>query len=187
MDITGGGTVTIVAGPGRLSGYVADGQPATSGGLLNPTGLAVDAAGDLYLAVVGYHHRVRKVNIATGIVTTVAGTQSVEGYNGDDQAATAAWLDHPVDVAVDTAGNLYIADLNNHRVRKVGTTTGMTTTVAGTGAAGYSGDDGPAARARIDTPYGIEFDAAGNMYIADGENTDDRDNHRVRKVIFSDE
>jgi sugar lactone lactonase YvrE len=163
----------IVAGTG-VSGSLGDGGAATAAQLNLPTGIFVDTAGNLFIAD-QENHRIRKVAAITGIISTVAGTGS-SGYSGDGGPATAAKLNKPTGIYVDTAGNLFIADQENHRVRKVTATTGNISTVAGTGSSGYSGDSGPATAAKINRPTGVFIDAAGNLFIADQEN------HRVRKV-----
>jgi uncharacterized protein (TIGR03437 family) len=165
------GIITTVAGGGP-QGDSGDGGPATSAQLSNPAGVAVDAAGNLYIAVSG-SHRIRKV-AANGAITTVAGNGSY-GYSGDGGRATGAQLGAPWGVAVDAAGNLYIADSNNGVIRKVAAN-GIITTVAGNGSNGYSGDGGPAASAQLYSPSGVAVDAAGNLYIADYRNS------RIRKV-----
>ena len=134
--------------------------------------MAVDASGNLYIADTG-NNRIRKVS-ATGIITTVAGNGSA-GYSGDGGPATSAQLDGPEGVAVDGSGNLYIADTCNNRIRKV-SATGIITTVAGNGSAGYSGDGGPATSAQLSLPAGVAVDGSGNLYIADSGN------NRIRKV-----
>ncbi|WP_353064665.1 hypothetical protein RBB77_02720 [Tunturibacter psychrotolerans] len=118
---------------------------------------------------------IREVNIA-GIAITVAGTGE-QGFSGDDGPATGALLDSPAGVAVDGAGNFYIADTRNHRIRKV--SGGTITTIAGTGVAGFSGDNGPAVSAALDSPTALALDSNGNLYIAD------TDNHRIRKITGS--
>jgi hypothetical protein len=168
------GTITTVAGDGT-TGFSGDGGPATNASLYEPTGVAVDAAGNVYIADPG-NHRVRKVS-TSGTITTVAGNGS-PGFSGDGGPATNASLDGLRGVAVDAAGNLYIADWVNSRVRKV-STSGMITTVAGSGTYGFSGDGGPATDASLSSPYGVAVDAAGNLYIADAGNS------RVRKVSTS--
>jgi sugar lactone lactonase YvrE len=135
--------------------------------------VALDAAGNLYIADRD-NNRVRRISAATGIITTVAGTGAL-GYGGDGGPATSAILNRPIAVALDGAGNLYIADWFNNRVRKVDTT-GVITTVAGTGTAGFAGDGGAATSALLRDPTGVAVDAAGNLYIAD------RVNARVRRV-----
>ena len=123
--------------------------------------LVVDTAGNLYIAAAD-SHRVVKVTPEGG-TSVVAGT-GIQGYNGDNQPATSARLSSPTALAIDAAGNLYIAEYRNHRVRKV-TPTGTITTVAGTGEEGTAGDGGPAVRAQLIAPHGLAFDSAGNLYI----------------------
>jgi uncharacterized protein (TIGR03437 family) len=159
------GIITTIAGNGNTQ-FAGDGGPGTSStvyiaGMHN--GLAVDAAGNLFIADDG-HHRIRKVD-PKGIITTVAGNGS-QNYSGDGVAATKTSLYRPSGVAVDAAGNLYIADTNNFRVRKVDTS-GVITTIAGTGAIAYAGDGGPAINASFSEPTGVALDALGNVYIAD--------------------
>ena len=126
-------------------------------------GVAVDSAGNLYIADTG-NSRIRKVSVANGTITTVAGN-GTSGFTGDGSSATSAELNRPVGVAVDSAGNLYIADTGNNRIRKV--SNGVITTIAGSGAQGYSGDGGPATIAALSVPTGVAVDSAGNVYIAD--------------------
>ena len=102
--------------------------------------------GNLYIAD-RYNQRIRKINLGTGIITTVAGSGAA-GYGGDSGVATAAQLNYPYGLSFDPAGNMYIADTNNHRIRKVAAGSGIITTIAGTGAAGYNGD-GPATAANL--------------------------------------
>ncbi len=162
--------IETVAGPGNFSG---DDGAATAAWLRAPAGVALDGSGNLYIADRD-NRRIRKVD-AAGNITTVAGTGQC-CYNGDGGAATEARLRNPYDVALDTAGNLYIADRNNQRIRKVDASSGVITTVAGDGTAGFGGDGGPAAEAQLRNPQGVALDAAGNLYIAD------RNNHCIRKV-----
>ena len=159
------GAITTVAGTGAF-GYFGDGGAATSAQLGQPSGLAVDRVGNLYIADTA-NSSIRKVSPA-GTIFAVAGT-GISGYSGDGGAAASAQLNLPNGVAVDSAGNLYIADSNNHRIRKV-SIDGIMTTVAGTGFAGYSGDGGGALAAQLDQPSGIAVDSAGNLYIADTYN-----------------
>ena len=138
-----------------------------------PTGVALDGAGNLYIAEWN-NHRIRKVD-AAGTITTVAG-DGTQGYGGDGGTAAAAQLGSPSGVALDGAGNLYIADRFYNRIRKVDYSTGVITTFAGTGVLGYGGDGGPATAAQLSVPRGVALDGAGNLYIAD------RFNHRIRRV-----
>ena len=157
---------------GSTPGFSGDTGQATAAQLILPSGIAFDAAGNAYIAD-GGNQRVRKVDPA-GVITTFAGT-GLPGFTGDTGQATAAQLSTPAGVAVDAAGNVYIADSFNHRVRKVDPT-GVITTFAGTGAAGFSGDTAQATAAQLSLPRGVSVDGAGNVYIAD------TGNHRVRRV-----
>ncbi len=164
------GTITTVAGDGNCC-FGGDGGLATSAQLLYPAGVAADASGNLFIADTD-NNRVRKVS-AAGVITTVAG-DGTYGYSGDGGAATGAELGYPSGVAVDSAGNLYIADTNNNRIREV-SSGGIITTVAGNGTCCYGGDGGPATSAELSYPRGVAVDAAGDLFIADG-------NQRVREV-----
>jgi sugar lactone lactonase YvrE len=222
--------IYTVAGNGT-EGYGGDGGLATAANLNGTAyvnysqGVVVDSAGNLYFADVA-NNRIRKVAAGTGIITTAAGNGTA-GYTGDGGAATSAELNDPQGVALDGAGNLYIADFNNDAIREVAAATGVITTIAGNGAgvplsglsglafdaagnlyiadsaenviikldaktksmsivagdltynSGYSGDYGPATFARLDSPTGVAFDAAGNLYIADNLN------NVIRKVSAS--
>ena len=168
------GIITTVAGNGMF-GYTGDGGPATSAQIFSAgdvSGLAVDAAGNLYIGD-GENHVVRKVDTA-GIISTVAGNGS-PGFSGDGGPATSAQLNFPGGIALDSAGNLYIADSSNNRVRKV-STAGIITTVAGNGNASYSGDGVQATATAVDRPEGVTVDSAGNLYISETSGA------RVRKV-----
>ncbi len=165
------GTITTVAGTGTL-GYSGDGGAATAANLSLPYGVAVDAAGNLYIADT-FNNRVRRVD-TTGVITTVAGVGTL-GYSGDGGAATAAQLHYPRGVAVDGLGNVYIADTYNYCVRRVDTM-GIITTIAGTGTSGYNGDGIAATTAELYTPTGVAIDGLGNLYIADSQN------NRIRRV-----
>ncbi len=174
--VNASGTITTVAGDGA-QGFSGDGGPATNARLYFPSGVAVDTSGNLFIADTS-NHRVRKVN-ASGTITTVAGN-GTSGFSGDGGPATNARLYFPSGVAVDTSGNLFIADANNYRIRKVNAS-GTITTVAGNGTSGDSGDGGPATNASLTGPLGVAVDTAGNLFIADV----DWGNHRVRKVNAS--
>ena len=163
-----GGVINTVAGNGA-GAFSGDGGPATSASLFRPWGVATDAAGNIYIAD-DFNNRLREVS--NGVISTLAGT-GVAAYAGDGGAATAAEIWNPVDVTYDGAGNVYFADLSNHRVRKI--SNGKITTVAGNGNSASSGDGGPATSAGL-TPTGIALDSAGNLYIVDGPN------NRVREV-----
>jgi sugar lactone lactonase YvrE len=154
---------------------LGDGRPATSARLVGPQGVAVDAAGNIFIADTG-DYRIRKIT-PDGIITTVAGNSPPPsypsdvqgGFSGDGGPAVNAQLNYPIDVAVDGAGSLYIADYENHRIRKV-SPDGIITTIAGDGTAGYSGDGGPAISASIGAPTALAVDGAGNIYVADQSN-----------------
>ena len=156
-----------VAGDGAR-GFFGDGVPADSAGLFSPHGVALGASGNLYIADTD-NFRVRMVS--NGIISTVAGGGATVGDNGP---ATSAWLDYPAGVAVDSSGNLYIMDSDNHRLRKV--SNGVIATVAGTGVPGCAGDDGPATGAQLGSapqfalfgnPQGVAADPLGNVYVTD--------------------
>jgi sugar lactone lactonase YvrE len=164
------GTITTVGGIG-IAGYYGDGGQAAFAQFSSPSGLAIDASGNLYVAD-SNNNRIRKINTA-GTATTVAGNGNY-GYSGDGGAAVNASLQNPLDVAVDSSGSLYIADRGNNRIRKI--TSGTISTIVGNGIEGFSGDAGPATAASLSNPGGVAVDSAGNVYIADG------DNFRVRKV-----
>ena len=115
--------------------------------------------GNIYIADYN-NQRIRKVTVSTGIISTIAGT-GTSSYSGDNGPATSATLNYPCGVGLDTAGNVYIADTFNHRIRKVTISTGIITTFAGTGTASYSGDNGPATSATLNTPVGVTVDSAG--------------------------
>ena len=166
--------INTLAGVGEW-GYSGDGGPATEALIQRPKGMALDSEGNLYFAD-SLNDRIRKVD-TSGIITTVAGIGTA-GYSGDGGPATEAALYQPTDVAVDSAGNLYIADFPNDRIRKVDTS-GIITTVAGNGTAGYSGDGGPATEASLHSPNYVTVDSAGNLYISDNGN------YRLRKVDTS--
>lgn len=171
------GTIVTVAGTG-VAGYSGDGGPASQA-QISPSldsGLAVDAQDNLYLTDTG-NHRVRKITPA-GIITTIAGNGQA-GFSGDNGPATAASLNRPSGtVAVDTAGNLYIPDTDNDRVRRVAASGSIVTTVAGNGVAGFAGDGGPPTQASLRRVIGVALDGAGRLYI------NDTGNNRVRRVAI---
>ncbi len=165
------GTVTTVAGTGT-AGFSGDGGIATAARLSSPARLAFDGAGNLFIAD-SANNRIRKVTPA-GIITTVAGN-GIAGNTGDGGQATSARLRTPYDMTLAPDGTMYIADRGNHKIRRV-TPAGIISTFAGTGSGGYTGDDVAATSTRLNTPYSVDLDAAGNLYIAD------YDNERVRMV-----
>lgn len=158
---------------GRGRAQSPSGVEATSVPLAEPGGLAFDSAGNLYIADTD-HQIIREVNLA-GIITTVAGN-GVQAFSGDGGAATSASLDSPVGVALDTSNNIYIADTHNNRIRMVTSSTGVITTIAGTGTAGFSGDGGTATAAELDLPTAIAVDSKGNVFVAD------TNNFRIREI-----
>jgi sugar lactone lactonase YvrE len=164
--------ITTVAGNGQ-EGFSGDSGPALSAALHEPAGLAIDGGGNIFIAD-ALNHRVRRVDAASKVITTWAGSGPAglgQGdFGGDDQLATAARLNVPLGLAFDAAGNLFIADAVNSRVRRVNGTTLIITTVAGTGVSGFSGDGGKAVDARFNVPSGLAVDAAGNLYVADTQN-----------------
>ncbi len=167
------GNINVVVNSKGSAAFAGDGGPATTAQLNNPFGLAVDSQDNLYIADT-YNHRIRKV--AAGVISTVAGTGPICGtpcnfglFTGDGGPATSANLSFPYDVAFDAAGNMLIADANNHRIRMVDAMHNINT-IAGAGAAGFAGDTGPATSALLHSPVGVAADSAGNVYIADGGN-----------------
>lgn len=168
--------ISTIAGNG-VAGGSGDGTAATGAQLNAPRGICVDHSGNVYIADFA-NHKVRKVDGSTGIISTIAGT-GVSGYTGNGGAATNAKLANPADVCVDTNGNVYIAEYSNHCIRKINSSTGFISTIAGTGTAGYSGDGGLAINAKLNVPRGVFTDKSGNVYIAE------EGNHTIRKVTFS--
>jgi ribosomal protein S11 len=152
------GIITTFAGTGASS-YIGDNGQATSAAFLYPTGVALDDSGNIYIADT-LNNRIRKVTVSTGIITTIAGT-GTGGYSGDGGEATSATLNYPFDVSLDASGNVYIADDSDNRIRKVTVSTGIITTIAGNGTAGFSGDNGPATSAACNYPTGVALDPSG--------------------------
>jgi sugar lactone lactonase YvrE len=172
--VSTGGKMSTIAGTGT-AGYSGDGAEATSATLKNPQGIAVDSAGNVYIADTG-NHVIREV--IAGIITTIAG-RSVRGYSGDGGLATNASFSSPSGIALDASGNLFIADLANHAIREITASTGIVSTVAGTGSRGYTGDSGQATSAMLNFPVDVAVDSSGNLYIAD------ENNYVIRKVTAS--
>ncbi len=174
--VTPGDQISTVAGSNALgAGFSGDTGAPLSAQLNGPSAVALDAAGNLYIADTG-NNRIRKVNFATNVITTVAGSGGTT-YSGDGLPATDAALNAPRGLAFDAAGNLYIADSGNQAVRMVSAATQIISTFAGTGVLGFSGDGGQATKAQLNYPLGVALDSAGNLYIADSQN------FRIRKVV----
>ncbi len=166
MKLPAGSAIMLEAG-NTNSGFGGDGGQANQAMLNSPTGVAVDAAGNVYIADNG-NERIRMVDL-NGDISTIAGNGNFQ-FVGDNAPAKNAQLD-PLDLAFDTAGNLLIADWSSHRIRKINLTSKIITTVVGIGTPGYSGDGGPATSAQLNLPTGIAVDKAGNLYIADNGNS----------------
>ena len=168
-----GGAIMRIAGTGILEdGEGPDGRVATSTGIRNPIGVAVDATGNVYFAT--RSSVVRRIN-HLGVIETIAGTPYFEGFSGDGGPAADAILNNPRSVVVDTAGNLYIGDYLNHRIRRIDTA-GVITTIAGNSTQGFTGDGGPATAASLNYPEGVALDSEGNVYVADCGN------RRIRRI-----
>jgi sugar lactone lactonase YvrE len=161
------GIITTVAGNG-IAGYTGDGGAATSAEINNPSGVALDSSNNIYISDAA-GEVIRKVTVSTGIISTVAGTGTA-GYSGDGGPAISAQINTPGSVAVDPAGNIYIADGNNNRIRVVNATSGTISTLVGNGTGAYTGDGGPATSAELNSPTDIALDSAGNLYISDSSN-----------------
>jgi sugar lactone lactonase YvrE len=168
------GNITTIAGNGA-SGYGSDGVQATATTLYNPTGVAIDSSNNLYIAD-SSNHRIRKVVLSTGVITTFAGI-GVQGSTGDGAAATSARLKTPKDVKIDSFGNLLIADQFNHKIRMVNASTGFISSVVGTGSASYSGNGGYSINATLNLPVAIAIGSSNTLYIADFYN------NVIRKAI----
>jgi hypothetical protein len=161
------GAISTIAGTG-VCGFSGDGGPATSPKFVSPTGIAVDSAGDIFFADYG-NQRIRKID-PTGMITTIAGNGKAK-YCGDGKQAVKACLNLPQQLTIGNsrAGEvLYIADTLNQRIRQIVLRTGIITTVAGNGTAGYTGDGGPAKKASLSYPYGVTLhDKTGTLWISD--------------------
>ncbi len=173
--------IYTIAGQTGISGLGADGVSATSSTLFYSRSVSFDSSGNIYI-VDG--HRIRKVNFSDGIINTIAGTAGTPGSTGDGGLATSALLDTPIGVTVDSSGNIFIADTNNHRIRKVNASDSFINTVAGNGTAcslstDPCGDGGLATSAQLNSPAGVAVDGSGNIFIADALN------NRIRKVVFT--
>jgi streptogramin lyase len=166
-------TIDSIAGTGKPENNGDPGQALTSN-IGDPFGVEIGPDGALYICEVR-NHRVRRLDLKTGELTTVAGS-GIKGYAGDGGPATNAQLNEPYEVRFDKAGNMLFVEMQNHLVRRVDAKTGLISTVAGTGAKGFGGDGGPATAAQFSSPHSIALDTADNIYIADIAN------HRIRKL-----
>ncbi len=166
-------TTVTVAGSG-VAGFSGDGGLAVEADINNPYGLAIGPDGGLYICEIG-NHRVRRVDLRTKRISTVAGSGK-KGYSGDGGPAPSADLNEPYEVRFDGAGNMYFAEMQNHVVRRVDAHTHLISTVAGTGVAGFAGDGGPAAQALLRQPHSIAFDQQERLLICDIGNL------RIRRV-----
>jgi len=174
LKVTPDGKINTFSGT-RKRGFSGDGGPASLAQLAGPNDVAVDEQGNVYVADFG-NNRIRKID-PSGTITTVVG-EGIAGDSGDGGPAIKARLRNPTGVTVDAAGNLYIADSNNHKIRKV-TTNGKIETIAGTGTRKLSGDGGPAINASLNRPYDLAIGNDGELYIVD------QDNLRIRMVEAS--
>jgi streptogramin lyase len=166
-------TTVTIAGTGS-AGFSGDGGRGDAAQINNPYGLAIGPDGALYFCEIG-NHRIRRLDLKSQRISTVAGTGQ-KGYSGDGGPALAAALNEPYEVAFDRGGNMYFAEMQNHVVRRVDRKTRIISTVAGTGVAGFGGDNGPAVQAQLRQPHSIVFDPQGRLLICD------IGNHRIRRV-----
>ena len=169
--VTNAGTISTFAGNGSF-GFTGNGGPAVSAGISEPNGLAVDAAGNLFIADF-QDNRILKIN-TSGIITNFAGT-GAGGYSGDGGLATNAELYGPTDIVLDAGGNMYVSDFGNNCIRKINAN-GIITTIAGIGTSGFSGDGGLAISAKLNGPYSLAFNSSGDLYFSD------EGNNRIRKI-----
>ena len=170
------GVISTIAGTG-IASFSGDSGLATLATLITPRSMALDAAGNIYIADFG-NNRIRLVTKSTGVISTIAG-DGTASFSGDGGQATSATLSGPTGVALDAAGNVYIADNENHRIRLVINSTGVISTIGGTGLGGFSGDGGQATSAKLNYPFSIALDATGNVYIGDFSN------QRIRLITKS--
>jgi hypothetical protein len=167
------GAISTEAGNGT-AGYNGENVAATSAELADPYSVTADLSNNIYICDFG-GQRIQKVNALTGLITTVVGTGTA-GFNGDGIPANTAEVNGPIGACVDDCGNLYFAEYSGNRVRRVDAVTGLISTVAGTGTAGFNGDGIPATTAQLDVPHCVAVDSLGRIYIAD------RSNYRCRRV-----
>ncbi|MEK7432285.1 MAG: NHL repeat-containing protein [Cyanobacteriota bacterium] len=170
------GNITTIAGTGTPS-FSGDSGLATSATINNPNALTLDSLGNIYIADT-INNRIRKIDVSSGNITTIAGI-GTGAFSGDSGQAGSAEINNPKGLALDASDNIYIADTSNSRIRRIDFSTGIITTVAGTGSASFSGDGGLATSATINNPNSLSIDKTGNIYIADTTN------HRIRRIDFS--
>jgi sugar lactone lactonase YvrE len=168
-----GQSVRTIAGTG-VAGFSGDGGPGIKAQVNNPYGLVTGPDGALYFCEIG-NHRVRRLDLATNVISTVAGN-GVPGYSGDGGPALSASLNEPYEVRFDEAGNMYFAEMRNNIVRRVDAKSNVISTFAGTGKPGFAGDGGPATSALLHQPHSIAFDGRGGLLICDIGNL------RIRRV-----
>jgi hypothetical protein len=177
VDVTTGTPSQIAGGNAHAAEPSGDGGPALQAGLSDVQGLALDGQGNLYLADSGFED-IRKIDLNTGIISTVAGVANQVGYSGDGGPATAATFYDPAGLAYDGAGHLTIADIYNNVLRQIDLATNIITTIAGTHTAGFSGDGGSPTGAMLYDPRQVAYDPSGNLLIVDSKN------YRVRRVVL---
>jgi hypothetical protein len=177
VDVTTGTTNQIAGGNAHAAEPSGDGGPALQAGLSDVEGLALDGQGNLYLAD-SYFQDIRKIDLNTGIISTVAGVANHVGYSGDGGPATAATFYDPAGLAYDGAGHVTVADIYNNVLRQIDLATNIITTIAGTHTAGFSGDGGFPTGAMLYDPRQVAYDPSGNLLIADSKN------YRVRRVVL---
>lgn len=168
--------IVTIAGTG-VAGFSGDGGPALKAGLNQPFGLEIAPDHALYFCDYS-NHAVRRIDLSTGLITSVAGTAGKPGYAGDGGPATQAMLHEPHEIRFDRDGNFFLSDTSSHAVRRVDAKTGVITTVAGTGKPGFSGDAGPATKALLDLPIAVSLDSQTGLFICDIKN------HRIRRMDF---
>jgi sugar lactone lactonase YvrE len=168
------GLITTIAGQPPLNGFTGDGGPAVNARLFGPSDVATDSSGNLYISDT-WNSRIRKISATSGVISTIAG-DGIVGFTQDGVLATSSHLNNVLGLKVDAIGDVYFADSGNNRIRRIDAVTGIVTTIAGNGTAGFTGDGGPASVAELNFPVQIAFDSGGNLYIADYQN------FRVRRV-----
>ena len=168
------GIISTIAGLGNFIYFDGDGGPAVNANIVFPAGIKVDALGNIYFSDYG-NGRIRKIDGATGIINTIAG-DGTNAFGGDNGPATNAQINHAFVLTLNAAGDIFIADNDNNRIRKIDATTGIISTVAGDGTASFGGDGGAPLNAQLNHPYAVAFDNSNNLFISD------RFNNRIRKV-----